>query len=375
MTQTDPLTLYRAKLDSGDLRPDPVQALAVEKLESLHHALTGYRPQTGAKGWRDRFGLTRRVEEPQPPQGLYLYGPVGRGKSMLMDLFVASAPVKEKRRVHFQAFMRDFHAEVHAWRQGRKAGDADPIPPLAEKIARDSWLLCLDELEVLDIADAMIVGRVFEHLFKRGVVIVTTSNRHPDDLYKDGLQREKVLPFIGLVKDKLDLLALESPTDYRLGRVKGAPIFHAPLGAASTAAMDDLFRRLAGDAEAKPDRILVQGREIPVPRAAGDVARFSFHDLCDKPLGPSDFIQIATLYDVVMLDDVPRLGPSNRDQARRFVTLVDALYEHRTMLAMSADAPPQDLYPEGDGAFEFQRTVSRLMEMQAEDYLRQKHLT
>lgn len=375
MTHSDPLSLYRAKLDRQELKPDPVQALAAEKLHSLHHALTGYRPQTGAKGWRERFGLARRVEEPQPPQGLYLYGPVGRGKSMLMDLFVGTAPVKARRRTHFQEFMRDFHAEVHAWRKSRKGGDADPIPALAEKIARESWLLCLDELEVRDIADAMIVGRIFDELFKRGVVVVTTSNRHPDDLYKDGLQREKFLPFIALIKDKLDLLALESPTDYRLGRVKGAPIFHAPLGSAATAALDSLFQRLAGEAEPQADKIIVGGREISVPQAAGDVARFSFRDLCDRPLGPGDYIQIATLYDAVVLDEVPRLGPQNRDQARRFVTLIDALYEHRTMLAMSADAPPEALYPEGDGAFEFQRTVSRLMEMQSEDYLRQKHLT
>jgi len=375
MTHHDPLTLYRAKLDRQELKPDSVQALAAEKLQSLHHALRGYRPQTGAKGWRERFGLARRVEEPQPPQGLYLYGPVGRGKSMLMDLFFSTAPVAEKRRTHFQEFMRDFHAEVHAWRKGRKKDDADPIPPLAERIARDSWLLCLDELEVRDIADAMIVGRVFDELFKRGGVVVTTSNRHPDDLYKDGLQREKFLPFIALIKDKLDLLELEPPNDYRLGRVKGAPIFHDPLGARARAELDTLFHRLAGDAEPHPDTIVVQGREIPVPQAAGDVARFSFRDLCDRPLGPRDYMQIATLYDVVVLDEVPRLGPQNRDQARRFVTLVDALYEHRTMLAMSADAPPEALYPEGDGAFEFQRTVSRLMEMQSEDYLRQKHLT
>jgi cell division protein ZapE len=375
MPPSDPLTLYRARLETGDLRPDPVQELAVEKLESLHHALTGYRPSTGQKGWRERFGLARRTEDPQPPQGLYLYGPVGRGKSMLMDLFASTVPVAETRRVHFHAFMRDFHAEVHAWRRTRGKDEADPIPPLADRIARECWLLCLDELEIHDIADAMIVGRLFDALFARGVVVVTTSNRHPDDLYKDGLQRDKFLPFIALIKDKLDLLELGSPNDYRLGRVRGARVFHAPLGAAARAEMDALFARMAAGAEAKPDRILLQGREIPVPMAAGDVARFSFDDLCGQPLGPGDYIQIATLYDVVILDDVPCLGPETKDKARRFVTLIDALYEHRTMLAMSAEAPPEALYPEGQGAFEFQRTVSRLTEMQAEDYLRQTHLT
>lgn len=374
MTDT-PLSQYRSRIASGTLRPDPVQALAAEKLESLHHALAAYQPQTGATGWKARFGLARRTEEPTPPQGLYLYGPVGRGKSMLMDLFAATAPVKARRRVHFQEFMRDIHADLHAWRStGTSKGD-DPILPLAEKIAADSWLLCLDELEIRDIADAMIVGRLFEHLFKAGVVVVTTSNRAPDDLYKDGLQREKFLPFIALIKAKLDVLELASDTDYRLGRIHGAKIYYSPLGDAAEDRLSEIFQNLAAGRPRGADKVLVAGREIPVPLAAGDVAWFGFRDLCEKPLGPSDYIQIATLYDTVMLSGVPMLGPENRDSARRFVTLVDALYEHKTMLVMSADAPPEVLYPKGDGAFEFQRTVSRLMEMQSEDYLRSKHLT
>jgi cell division protein ZapE len=292
-----------------------------------------------------------------------------------MDLFYSTAPVKAKKRIHFHEFMRDFHAEVHRWRQTKSNSDADPIPPLAKKIAEDSWLLCLDELEIHDITDAMIVGRIFGELFKAGAVVITTSNRHPDDLYKNGLQRDRFLPFIALIKEKLDLLHLQSDTDYRLGRIKGAPIYHAPLNGETAQAVDDLFTRLADGRPVKEDKIHVSGRDIPVPMAAGDVARFDFEDLCGKPLGPGDYLQIATLYDAVVITNVPTLGVENKDKARRFVTLIDALYDHRTMVVISAAAPPETLYPEGQGAFEFQRTVSRLMEMQSEEYLRSKHLT
>ncbi|GAB3450967.1 cell division protein ZapE [Insolitispirillum peregrinum] len=375
MPHHGPLTLYRAKVQRGELKPDPAQQLAAEKFESLYHALRTYQPATGPTGWKARFGLARRVEEPTPPQGLYIYGDVGRGKSMLMDLFFSTAPVKAKRRIHFHEFMRDFHAEMHRWRQGKSKDDADPIPPLAKKIAAEAWLLCLDELEIHDITDAMIVGRIFDQLFKAGVVVVTTSNRHPDDLYKNGLQRDRFLPFIALIKERLDLLHLASDTDYRLGRLKGAPVYHHPLTEQTATAIDALFGRLAADTVPSPAVMQVNGREVPVPLAAGDVARFGFADLCAKPLGPTDYLQIATLYDSVVITDVPLLGPHNRDQARRFVTLIDALYDHRTMVVISAEAAPEVLYPVGDGAFEFQRTVSRLMEMQSEEYLRAKHLT
>lgn len=370
----DPLSLYRARLARGELKADPVQELAAEKLTSLYHALKGYQPVTGPTGWKARFGLARRVETPTPPQGLYLYGPVGRGKSMLMDLFASTTPVRACRRLHFHEFMRDFHAALHQWRQQRGQNDADPIPPLARRLAEESWLLCLDELEVRDIADAMIVGRIFDELFKAGVVVVTTSNRAPDDLYKDGLQRDKFLPFIAMIKQKLDLLELASPTDYRLGRVRGAAVYHEPLGPESTAALDGLFARLTENRPAAPTTIEVLGRSLPVPLASGDVARFSFSDLCERPLAANDYLHIATLYDAVVIDNVPLLGPANRDAARRFVMLIDALYEHRTLLVVSAAAAPEVLYPDGDGAFEFQRTVSRLMEMQAETYIGQKHL-
>ena len=375
-----PLALYRSLLAAGELHEDAVQERAVMRFEALGRALAGYTPavpsaEGGLSGLRARLGFGgRKIEAAAPlaPRGLYLHGPVGRGKSMLMDLFFRTVPVKAKRRVHFQAFMRDFHAAMHQWR-AKGGGEADPIPPLAAAMAREAWLLCLDELEVRDIADAMIVGRVFEHLFKAGVVVVTTSNRPPEDLYRDGLQREKFLPFIGLIRERLEEVELSSPTDYRLGRLQGAPVFYAPLGPDSEAALAHLFERLTAGQPVHPDMVAVGGRSIIVPEAAGDVARFTFADLCEAPLGPSDYMEIGSHYDIVLVSGVPRLTPAKRDAARRFVTLVDALYEHRTLLALTLDAPPQDLYTEGDGAFEFHRTVSRLMEMQSEDYLGSRH--
>lgn len=376
MSPTGPLALYRSKLASGELKPDSAQALAAEKLESLAHALQGYEPSTGATGWRARFGfaLRHRREEPETPPGLYIYGEVGRGKSMLMDLFYQTAPVAKKRRLHFHEFMRDIHADFHARRKSKSGGD-DALADIARGVADKTWLLCLDELEIHDIADAMIVGRLFEALIAAGTVIVTTSNRPPQDLYKDGLQREKFLPFIDLLCRRLDVLQLASVTDYRLGRVQGSKVYVTPLGPAADAEIEAIFQRLLDDKPAAPDSVVVHERVIPVPLAGNGAARFSFTDLCDKPLGTHDYLQIATLYDCVVIERIPRLGPENRNQARRFVTLIDALYDHKTLMVCSAEAPPEDLYLEGDGKFEFQRTVSRLMEMQSEDYIRLPHLT
>lgn len=376
MPQNGPLALYRRKLSSGELKPDSAQELAAEKLESLYHALMGYEPSTGPTGWVARFGFSKRHrrDEPEPPQGLYIYGEVGRGKSMLMDLFYQTAPVARKKRLHFHEFMRDVHADFHARRQS-KGGSGDALADIAKGVADSTWLLCLDELEIHDIADAMIVGRLFEALIAAGTVIVTTSNRPPQDLYKDGLQREKFLPFIDLICRKLDVLQLASTKDYRMGRVQGSKVYVTPLGPQADAEIEAIFRRLLDGQEPKPDTVTVHGRAIPVPQAGNGTARFSFGDLCDKPLGTHDYLQIATLYDVVVIENIPRLGPENRNQARRFVTLIDALYDHKTLLVCSAAAPPEDLYLEGDGKFEFQRTVSRLMEMQSEDYIRLPHLT
>jgi cell division protein ZapE len=383
---TGPLAAYRDHLTNGTLRPDVAQSLAVEKFESLHHALASYRPSTGENGWLARFGLGQRspqhlqwrtgdCDTAVPKQGLYIFGDVGRGKSMLMDLFFLTAPVVAKSRVHFHEFMRDVHAGIHSYRQDKANRDSDPIPKLARDIAARSWLLCFDELQVSDIGDAMILGRLFQALFDLGVVVVTTSNRHPDDLYKDGLQRERFLPFIGEIKRRLDVLELNSEQDYRLGRKKGMTVYYSPLVAEAEAELARCFDRLTGGLPAQEDEIIVHGRSWRVPRAADGVAWFSFDELCRQALGASDYLELATLYHTVILSDVPVLSPANRDAAKRFVTLIDALYEHKVTFLCAAEAPPQTLYPSGDGSFEFQRTVSRLMEMQSEEYLGRPHLT
>lgn len=368
-----PLSRYRAMVDDGTLKPDPAQELAAEKLNSLHHALQSYKPKSGRSGWMERFGLTGQYGAVEPPLGLYLFGGVGVGKSMLMNLLADSMP-ERATRVHFHEFMRDIHEEVHRQRQLPGSDDGDPIPGIADGIADVSTLLCFDEMEVRDIADAMIVARVFDRLFERGVVVVTTSNRHPNDLYKHGLQREKFLPFIDLLKKRLDVLQLEARQDYRMGRLLGEAVYHAPADEAAAVAMDAAWSRLTDDAAPVPDSITVKGRKIIVPAAAHQVARFPFADLCEQPMGASDYLELGAQFTTVMIDGIPALGPEKRDVARRFVTLVDALYEHRTVLICSAATPPEEIYDGDDWKFEFQRTVSRLIEMQAEDYIKQRHV-
>ena len=379
MTDDGPLAAYRALRTSGHLEHDAAQELAAAKLQSVANALKEYRPN-GRGGWIDRWrarlGIGRRddIEGDAPAQGLYIYGAVGRGKSMLMDLFVRTAPVLAKRRVHFHAFMLEVHQTLHQWRQ-EKPKELDLIPALADKIAEETWLLCFDEFHVTNIADAMILGRLFTELFDRGVVVVATSNWAPDDLYPGGLQRDRFLPFIALLKERLDVLELDGERDYRMQRLKDISLYHSPDGAASDGKMRDAFLRLSGGLEPLPNSLIVQGRRLDVPRQAGKVAWFDFEELCARPLGAADYIALATHYPVLLIDHVPQLSSAARDQARRFMTLIDELYEHRVTTVIAAAARPERLYPEGEGAIEFQRTVSRLHEMQSADYVARPHLT
>lgn len=367
-----PIAAYRARLAQGILKPDPAQALAAEKLESLHHALVAYRPGQ-PQGWLARFGIGR--PEP-PPQGLYMYGPVGRGKSMLMDLFHAAVPVP-KRRVHFLAFMQEVHARIHRWQQkapGEREGK-DPIAPLARKIAEEATLLCFDEFQITNIADAMILGRLFQALLERGVVIVATSNTEPDRLYEGGLQRELFLPSIELIRQKLDVLDLGPGQDYRRARLKGMQVYYSPLGTAASAALDAAFARLADDDKGEPLQLAVQGRTLTIAKSARGVGQTTFDALCRSAVGPADYLALATHLHTLVLDGVPVIPAAERNAAVRFITLIDALYEHRVTLICAAAAAPDALHPAGENAAAFRRTASRLYEMQSAEYLALEHLT
>ena len=371
LLQDSPLNAYRALESAGTITHDPAQHLAVEKLEMLNNRLKSYQPDRGG-GWRKLF----RRDRQDAPQGIYMYGGVGRGKSMLMDMLFETTTFTPKRRVHFNAFMLEIHDTVHRWRNmteaERKAADMagdDPIPPLAHKVAKEAMLLCFDEFQVTDVADAMILGRLFRGLFDAGVVIVLTSNRPPDDLYKSGLNRDLFLPSIDMLKHELDVLHLTAKTDYRLERIKGMPVYHAPLGPKTDAELDETFEALTDQAQGHPIKLdVMQGRALTVPQAAKGVARFTFEDLCAKPLGTADYLAVVGAFHTIIIDNIPRMGRAQRNEAKRFVTLIDTLYESRTRLICSADAEPDELYEEGDGSFEFQRTVSRLIEMQSHDY-------
>lgn len=365
-----PLTEYRRRIASGELRHDPAQALAVEKLQSLHKALSSYEMDRGPVSWKERFGLERRRDD--PPQGIYFYGGVGRGKSMLMDMFFEDAPVKRKRRVHFHAFMQQVHIRLNEYRKF-KGRESDPIPAVAEQVANEATLFCFDEFQVRDITDAMILRRLFETLFACGVVVVATSNRPPRDLYKDGLQREQFLPFIDLVEVKMDVLALEGKTDYRLEQMRALDMYITPDDETAREKLETAFVRLTHGARTHAASIPVQGRDVAIPKAAQGVALVTFNDLCGRPLGPADYLELARRFHTLIIAGIPKMTADDMDIARRFVTLIDALYEGYVKLICSAEVEPMELYTQGTGAFEFERTASRLVEMQSSSYMELKH--
>jgi len=367
----EPITVYRELRKKGLLQPDPAQQLAVERLQALYRALLDYRPETGLHGWLARFGLAENGAA-HAPMGLYLCGPVGRGKSMLMDLFFAAVPGVLKRRVHFHAFMLEVHDRIE---RERRMGTARPIAKVAADIADEAALLCFDEFQVDDIADAMILGRLFTAFFDAGVVVVATSNLAPDRLYEHGLQRERFLPFVALLKEKLHVLELDGGRDWRLARLVGKSVYYQPFGPAARVALADAFAELTDGAPGGSTTLLVKGRSLVVPRAAGRVAWFGFAELCEKPLAAADYLAIADHFSAVIIEGIPRLSIEQRDAARRFNILIDTLYEARALLIVSAEVPPEEIYTTRDGTFEFQRTVSRLIEMQSADYVANRPLT
>ena len=360
---------YRALVSSGELKADADQARAVAALQAIQTELEA-RPESPGF-FRKLLGKGR-----DPVRGLYLWGGVGRGKSMLMDLFYNSTATEHKRRAHFHEFMIDIHRRIAAER-AREAGD--PIMPVVEAITADTRLLCFDEMHITNTADAAIMGRLFGGLIEAGVTVVTTSNRRPADLFKDGLNRTLITGFIALVEERLDILPLDGPTDYRRERLGDATLWHCPNGDAATRELSEAFFRLTdyppSDAAHVPseDIDLGGGRRLHVPKALKGVAVFSFKRLCGEPRGAADYLAIARRYHAVIIVGIPVLGPENRNEAARFVTLIDALYEYRVKLLASADAMPEGLYPEGDGGFEFERTVSRLSEMRSDAYLALGH--
>ncbi|MBB5984057.1 cell division protein ZapE [Sphingobium lignivorans] len=360
---------YDILVAAGELRPDPDQRAAAVRLTRLQAELEA-APKRGSVLWR----MLRKA--PEPVRGVYLWGGVGRGKSMLMDLLRDCLDGPAKRRIHFHEFMLDVHARLRA---ARESETGDPIPPVAAALASEVRVLLFDEMVVNNMADAAIMSRLFTALLDAGVTLVATSNRRPDDLYKDGLNRELFLPFIDLLKDRLDVLPLNGPTDYRLDRLGGMNTWHVPNGDETTARLREIFFRLTDyppedSAHVPSEELAIDGgRSLHVPKSLKGVAVFSFKRLCGEARGASDYLAVARRFHTVIIVGIPLLGPENRNEAARFVTLIDALYEHKVKLIAGAAAEPAALYPHGDGSFEFERTVSRLMEMQSDAYLALGH--
>jgi cell division protein ZapE len=362
---------YKSLVADGTIERDAAQVRAAAKLDGLINALEQHRlaRKPSGLGW-----LIGQRPPAEAPRGLYVWGSVGRGKTMLMDIFHEAAPVASKRRTHFHMFMADVHERIHDWRQKLKRGEVkgdDPIAPVAEALAAEAKLLCFDEFAVTDIADAMILGRLFKALFAAGVVVVSTSNLAPDDQYREGLNRTLFLPFIDLIKERMEVVHLEARTDYRLEKIGESPVYYVPADEAARRAMDGMFARLTGGVAPRPVRLTVHGHSVDVPAQAMGVARLSFDALCRQPLGAADYLALARAYHTVLLESVPVIPAGWRNEAKRFITLVDVFYERRVKLIVSADAEPQDLYRAETGreAFEFARTVSRLAEMRSREYL------
>lgn len=360
------------------LERDPAQVELIARLDALGDTLRerALASKSSPLGWL--FGRRRASRSHAAPRGLYIWGGVGRGKTMLMDLFYETVAVEPRRRVHFHAFMADVHGRIHAYRQRVKAGsarDTDPIPPVAEAIAREAALLCFDEFAVTDITDAMILGRLFTALFARGVTVVATSNVKPDRLYEDGLNRALFLPFLALLQERMDVFELDARTDFRLEKLAGAPVWHVPADAAARRALDNAFHRLTGMRQGEPLTLEVKGHALRVPQAASGVARADFADLCAQAYGASDYLALAQRFHTLMLDDIPVMDFDRRNEARRFIMLIDTLYEAHVKLVATAQAEPDALYAVNHGreAFEFARTVSRLIEMRSQAYLALPH--
>lgn len=361
----------KAKTAAGVLTADKAQMEVAARLDRVLTDLRGARPakKKSALGWM----FARGGGKPQHVRGLYVHGSVGRGKTMLMEMFFSKAQVERKRRVHFHEFMADVHGRIHAHRMKLKQGDtrqADPVPPVAAALFAEAELLCFDEFSVTDITDAMILARLFTELFALGCVLVATSNVEPENLYRDGLNRGLFLPFIDLLHRHVDVVTLDSPTDYRMQKLASLPVYISPLGPQTDAAMEATWHQVTEGQRAAPSEVARKGRVIPVPWAAGRAARFSFADLCERPLAAADYLAIAQKYDSIFLERVPRLGPEKRNETKRLINLVDALYDNAVRLYISAAASPEELLSErrGTEGFEFDRTVSRLFEMRSPDY-------